>query len=175
MRQAWPFSLVLLMAATAAAQTGAPAAAPASRKATVLGGIGNSMGWLGAQVEGYFADGRASVFGGLGYSPEIDRSWSGIAVAAGVRVFTRGEKHRFFLEASVSQLGVEAPSDPLQPKGDEAAYGPGLQVGYQLATRDGFTLMLSAGVGHALFASSHLQETASMLGIGLGYTWRRAR
>jgi opacity protein-like surface antigen len=171
LRHAWPFSLVLLMAAPAAAQAGQPVVAPGSRKVTVLGGLGNSMGWFGAQVEGYFADERASVFGGLGYTPEIDRSWSGIAVAAGLRLFTSGEKHRLFLEASVSQLRVEQPRAP-SLNGDEKAYGPGLQAGYQFTTRSGFTLMLSAGVGQPVGAPSHLEATAGMAGLGLGYTWR---
>ena len=172
MRRAWFFLLVLLTAATAGAQTGDPAPAPASPRATVLGGLGNSVGWVGAQVEGYFAEGRASVFGGLGYTPEVDRSWSGITVAAGLRVFTRAKKHRLFLEASVSQLGVEQPVDALQPNGDERTYGPGVAVGYQLAKPGGFTLMLSAGVGHTMGAPSHLEGTVVLASFGVGYTWR---
>jgi hypothetical protein len=130
------------------------------------------MGWLGLQAERYFAAGRGSVFGGVGYTVEVDRSWSGVAVAAGARVFTSGDKHRIFLEASVSQLAIELPSDPSLPKGDERVYGPGVQVGYQLTKPKGFTLMLSVGVGHTVGGPSHLQGTAFLGGLGLGHTWR---
>jgi hypothetical protein len=162
-----------MIAAPTKAQTAADPFSP-SPKVTVLGGFGNQMGWFGGQVERYFAEGRASVFGGLGYTPSIDGSWSGVAVAAGARVF-RGERHRVFLEASVSQLGVETPADPSGPKADERTYGPGLSAGYQLAKPGGFTLMVSAGVGHTVGAPSHLEGTAFLFGLGFGHTWRSAR
>ena len=162
-----------MIAAPTTAQTGA-APLPPRPKVTVLGGFGNPMGWFGGQVERYFAGGRGSVFGGLGYTPSIDGSWSGVAVAAGARMFT-GERHRLFLEASVSQLAVEAPGDPSLSKGDERSYGPGLSAGYQLAKPGGFTLMVSAGVGHTVGGASHLQGTVVLFGLGFGHTWRSAR
>ncbi len=38
------------------------------RRFTMLAGVGNAMGWLGAQGERYFRNGRFSAFGGLGYT-----------------------------------------------------------------------------------------------------------
>jgi len=171
MRHTRIFPFVLLVATTATAQVPEPRSSNAP-KATLLLGFGNSLGWLGLQAEGYFAAGRASVFGGLGYTPEVDRSWSGVAVAGGARLFTSRKTHRFFVEASVSQLRVEKPSDASQPRGDERIYGPGLQVGYQLMKAGGFTFMLSVGVGHTIDRPSHLQGTAGLASVGLGYTWR---
>jgi hypothetical protein len=135
------------------------------RRATVLAGVGNSMGWFGAQGEKYFLGDRLSVFAGLGYTPDVDGNPSGITVAGGLRGFTPGIKHRGFLELSVSQVAVQY---GLMRR----LYGPGLQAGWQFATRGGFTLLTSAGVGY--IPARNIDERFQLLiGLGVGYTWRR--
>ena len=81
---------------------------------------------------------------GAGYTPEIDAGDpSGPTFAAGLRGFTPGDKHRGFLELSISQLALVYGS----AKERRRLYGPGLQAGYQFVTAGGFTLMLSLGLG----------------------------
>jgi hypothetical protein len=163
----------LLLAAALATPAPAEAqAAPgeiAEPVVTVTAGIGNAMGWLGAQAERYFTHGRLSVFGGLGYTPSIDAfDPEGVTLAAGVRGYTAGLKHRGFAEASLCQVGIL--SDPENPS---RFYGPCGQLGYQFASRGGFTALISLGVGYAVGASARLNRTLGLAGFGLGYTWRR--
>jgi hypothetical protein len=104
------------------------------------------MGWLGLQGERYFAHERLSAFLGLGYTPSIDQGDpSGPTFALGFRGFTPGVNHRGFLALCVSQLFVESggTEDPSR------LYGPGLEAGYQFASRGGFTFMVGAGLGYA--------------------------
>ena len=137
--------------------------------ATITGGIGNAMGWFGAQGESYFAHGRLSAFGGLGYTPRVDAfDPSGLTVAVGMRGYTGGRKNRGFAEVSGCQVATL--SDPLQPR---RFYGPCVQLGYQFASRGGFTFVLSTGVGYALGAAGLGTRAQALVGLGLGYTWRR--
>ena len=120
-------------------------------------------------IEGYLAHGRLSAFAGLGYTPRIDDfDPEGVTVAAGVRGYTAGLKHRAFAEASVCQVGTL--SDPSEPK---RFYGPCGQLGYQFASRGGFTFLLSLGAGYALGAGGYRNRTLGLVGVGVGYTWRR--
>ncbi|MEA2712260.1 MAG: hypothetical protein QOK27_221 [Gemmatimonadales bacterium] len=140
------------------------------RSVTVTAGVGNAMGWFGAQGEHYLGDERVSLFVGLGYTPRFDQSNShGLTFAGGLRGFTRGDKHRAFLEGSLSQLFVE--SGPLGA--DRRLYGPGLQAGYQFVARGGFTFMASLGAGYAPGVSRRGDGWAGLLGLAAGYTWRR--
>jgi hypothetical protein len=140
------------------------------RTATVTAGIGNTMGWLGIQGERYFARERLSAFLGFGYTPSIDQGDpSGPTFAVGFRGFTTGVKHRGFLALSVSQLLVESGFG-----GDgRRLYGPGVEAGYQFASRGGFTAMVGAGLGYAPGVPEGESGFASMIELGLGYTWRR--
>jgi len=139
------------------------------RIATVTAGIGNTMGWLGVQGERYFAHERLSAFLGLGYTPSIDLGDpSGLTFAVGGRGFTAGVRHRGFLALSVSQLFVEN-SDADDRR---RLYGPGLEVGYQFASRGGFTAMLGVGAGYAPGMPEGQSAVGSMIELGLGYTWR---
>ncbi len=79
--------LALLLAGSVPALE-AQEVATLDRRATVLAGVGNSMGWFGAQGEKYFLGDRLSVFAGLGYTPDVDGNPSGITVAGGLRGFT---------------------------------------------------------------------------------------
>ena len=151
-----------------AAQVGTPSPIPLP-VATITGGIGNAMGWFGAQGEGYFAHGRLSVFGGVGYTPAVDDfDPSGLTVAAGLRGYTGGRKHRAFAEVSACQVATL--SDPIEPR---RFYGPCGQLGYQFSSRGGFTFVLSTGVGYALDAAGYGNRAQALIGLGLGYTWRR--
>ena len=164
-----PLVLLLLLGSPSAPLRGQEADTP-RRIATVTAGIGNTMGWLGLQGERYFAQERLSVFLGLGYTPSIDEGDpSGATFAFGVRGFTPGVKHRGFLALCVSQLVVESgfTDDPSR------LYGPGVEAGYQFASRGGFTLMAGAGLGFAPGVPEGEDEVYSMIELGLGYTWRR--
>jgi len=164
--------VMLASLSTPAAAQDEPVWVPTERLISVTAGVGNSMGWFGAQGERYLADERLSVFVGLGYTPGLDRGDpTGPTFAAGLRSFTSGIKHRAFVEGSVSQLLVA--NGPL----DEGSrlYGPGVQGGYQFVSPRGFTLMASVGVGYALATPRGVAPWAAQLGLSLGYTWRRAR
>ena len=158
-----------LIASTPCAAQSPPPNPTAPAVATLTGGVGNALGWFGAQGERYFAHGRLSVFVGAGYTPALDDfDPSGLTVAAGLRGYTGGRKHRAFLEASACQVGTV--SDPIDPK---RFYGPCGQLGYQFASRGGFTFVVSAGVGYALGAGDYAGRTQGLVGLALGYTWRR--
>ena len=164
-----PLLVAMLLLGSPAALVGQEATV-GSRIATVTAGIGNTMGWLGLQGERYFARERLSAFVGLGYTPSIDEGDpSGPTFAVGVRGFTTGVKHRGFLALSVSQLFVESGG------GEDASrlYGPGLEAGYQFASRGGFTFMIGLGAGYAPGVPEGDSKVGSMVELGFGYTWRR--
>jgi hypothetical protein len=164
-------ALLVSLTGSVAGQGAADRAFPAERLISLTAGVGNSMGWFGAQGEHYFADERVSVFLGFGYTPSLERGDpTGPTFAGGLRTFTSGAKHRAYVEGSVSQLLVE----PGALDGSRL-YGPGLQGGYQFVSRGGFTLMASVGVGYALGAPRGVGPWASQVGLGVGYTWRRTR
>ena len=140
------------------------------RAFTVTAGVGNAMGWFGAQGERYFATDRLSAFVGAGYTPSLDQyEPSGPTFAAGLRGYTAGFRHRGFLEASVSQVFTER--DPFGP--GSRLYGPGIAAGYQYAARGGFTLMTSLGVGYAPGVDEGHTKIGALANLGFGYTWRR--
>lgn len=165
-------TLLLSLPGLVAAQDGLDRAFPAERLVSLTAGVGNSMGWFGAQGERYFADERLSVFVGLGYTPSIDQGDpTGPTFAAGLRSFTSGAKHRAFVEGAVSQLLVETGA----LDGGSRFYGPGVQGGYQFVSPGGFTLMASIGAGYVLWVPQGVDHWAAQVGLGLGYTWRRTR
>ena len=56
------------------------------RSVTVTAGVGNAMGWFGAQGEHYLGDERVSLFVGLGYTPRFDQNDArGLTFAGGLR------------------------------------------------------------------------------------------
>lgn len=166
----------------AAAQTSeesSESSAP-DRDYTVLAGVGNDMGWFGAQAEKYFEGGRLSIFGGLGYTPgdrgdDLDNT--GVTGAVGVRGYTGGDHHRGLLEFSVSQLVQEdlvrrnARGRLVQEGGRR--YGPGLAVGYQYVAGSGFTAMVSGGFGVAIGVEDRIDTShlSSIVNLGLGITF----
>lgn len=157
--------LLLLIPRTMPAQTAEPL-----RVVTVTAGVGNAMGWFGAQGERYFGLDRLSAFLGAGYTPSLDQGQAtGPTFAAGLRGYTAGFKHRGFLEASVSQIFAEVTSG----ESGRRLYGPGLAAGYQLVSRGGFTLMVSLGLGYAPGMDEGESKVGGLANLGLGYTWRR--
>lgn len=160
--------LTATLAGPARATTQAASVPLAEPLVTVTAGVGNAMGWFGVQAERYLVHGRLSAFGGLGYTPSIDAyDPEGVTFAAGVRGYTGGLKHRAFAEASACQVGTV--SDPDRPR---RFYGPCGQLGYQFASRGGFTFLASLGVGYAIGARTYQNRTLGLVGLGLGYTWR---
>lgn len=136
------------------------------RRASLVGGLGNDMGWLGATGELYVASGRVSLFAGLGYTPALNTSdASGITVAGGARGYTKGQRHRAYVEASVSQVAIEE-------GGQRRSYGPGAQLGYQYTARSGFTALVSLGIGFIVASDVPGNQAQALGGIGVGYTWR---
>jgi hypothetical protein len=145
MRVAIILSLIAVVSVDARAQTGIQKD-PASRSMTVTAGAGNAMGALGLQAERYVRHERFSLFGGIGYWPRVDAAdAAGVALAAGMRLFTTAPTHRGFVEFSVSALAADVDCF------DDCHihYGPGVQVGYQFVARRGFTALASTGVGFA--------------------------
>jgi hypothetical protein len=168
MRSLMILALAVVPPAQAEAQAVAESTAP--RSMTVTSGIGNSMGWLGLQAERYLQSERFSVFGGIGYLPKSDPGdTSGIAFAGGMRTFTSGARHRGFLEFSVSQLAYRLACF----EQCHSYYGPGVQGGYQFVSRRGFTVLASLGVGYAPGIPDGETKVGELVGLGLGYTWRR--
>jgi len=153
------------------AQAAGPSAVPdRERRITVTGGVGNAHGWFGGQLEGHFGSDRWGLFGGLGYTPSLEpHDASGVTVAAGIRVFTGGARHRGYLELSVSQIGIEEPGI-VYPNG-RRLYGPGIQGGYEYLTRRGVTFVASLGIGRAIGLGGHDSPWQPMVGLGIGYTW----
>ncbi|MEZ4588903.1 MAG: hypothetical protein R2909_21230 [Gemmatimonadales bacterium] len=147
-----------------------------AQQLTALGGIGNSFGWLGAQLERTTRSGRIGGFVGLGYVPEIDDGDpKGLAPAAGVRGYTKGKTHRGFLEAAVAVVALQTGGAPvLGSVESKKLYGPTVQAGYRLTTGGGFSLLVSGGVGVAVGASTLVADSSlqPVLGLGLGYAWR---
>lgn len=174
-RRARVVGCVVVLTATFGLMRAVHASDPGEPVVTVTGGLGNSLGILGFQGERYLKRGRASAFVGLGYSFDTGESGmlpTGIAGAAGFRLYTPGLKHRAFLEASVSELAKCAPYYGLEPVEGARSYGPGMQLGYQLVTRSGFTLAASAGAGYAPGVDFG-DKVFMTAGLAMGYTWRR--
>jgi len=137
-----------------------------SRRASLVGGSGNDMGWLGATGELYVASARVSLFAGLGYTPALNTGdASGLTAAGGARGYTRGQRHRGYVEASVSQVAIEQ-------AGSRRFYGPGVQAGYQYTARSGFTALVSLGIGFIVASDFPGDRAHALGGIGVGYTWR---
>lgn len=142
------------------------------RTATFTFGAGNSAGWFGLRGEKYFTNDRLSVSGGLGYTPGIDEhEAAGLTMALAARGYTPGRYHRGFVELSFSQVQIEGRHTSGGHAYWAGRYGPGLQLGYQLVTRGGLTVDVSAGAGYSLGGRANSGRMAPLIGLGLGYTF----
>ena len=137
------------------------------RKATLSAGIGNTYGWFGLTGEYYFLESRLSLVGGLGYTPD-DIDEGGVAVALATRWYHGNRAHRFFLEASLSELSRASWYDLVSGDfGITHNYGPGVSGGLQYTSNSGFNLLIGAGAGLDINNS----ELVAILNVGAGYTW----
>ena len=170
---AW--AVLSVLAGPAFADDPIPAQPPATRQASVAVGLGNTVPGIGVSVEKYISGGQASIFGGAGYVPDSydGRGAKGAAVAAGLRAYTRGRKHRAFAELSISPVAVEVAPEGSGLRGRTISYGSSLSVGYNMVTHGGFTLALSTGVGQAMTGAAGAHGTEFVSSIALGHTWAR--
>jgi hypothetical protein len=143
------------------------------RVATVLGGVGNDLGWFGFEGEKYLHESRVSAFAGVGYAFRLEAGQTkGPAGAVGIRVFTSGKSHRAFSQLSLSQLAAEVVRADSTSEGSRF-YGPGLQVGYQFVGERGGTFLVSGGLGYAFGTTGGVGRLHGMLNIAVGQTWSR--
>lgn len=140
-----------------------------TRDIALTAGLGNMYGWVGVGAEYYMLSSRVSGVVGFGFVLETYGNPSTVGFAGAVRGFTSGEKHRAFLELSVSLVAVEGTKIGDDWVDVKRYYGPGLSVGYHYTATGGFTFLVSAGAGWAV----GLDEVGEILLLGLGYTWRR--
>jgi len=152
---------------------------PAPRQATVMAGFGADFGWAGVQTALYFLGDRASVFFGIGGTPDLNDglgNTSGVTAAAGVRVFLPGSLEQWFIEANVSRM-----PDKLESRAictltcapvPRTVYGPGLLAGYQYSAVTGLTLLASAGAGYSPAKGLEPASIEPRVSLGLGFTWR---
>ena len=153
----------------------AMSSSPRPPAVTVLAGVGNELGGWGIQAEYYLAAARYSVFAGIGYlvaDQDDDRRPNGVAGAVGGRVFTKGFRHRGFLEVSYSPLVATYVTLNEELFEQAILYGPGVQAGYQFVSNGGFTFMISLGVGYARWNRYDFSQTPVTGGLGIGYPWR---
>ena len=125
--------------------------------------LGNDYGGVGLNFEYYWANTNASAFGGFGYSPDYNRqdfAEGDLIFIGGIRVFTKGVKHRGFLQLSIG---------PVQYHSAVVNYGPALSAGYHRTSRQGFTFVVDLGVGF----DPNRDEAIAISSFGFGYTWRK--
>ena len=176
-----PFVLCLIVAAQAPCANAQATASrsdtnsvPGQRRLGIQAGIGNVLGGIGVSGEYYWLESRLSAVLGLGFLPNTATTPAGgVGVAAAVRGFTAGIKHRGFLELSVSPLELEWTEVPTLPIGVVFTdvtnhYGPGLSVGYHYTAAGGFTVWVAGGVGYAVGPGN----VAPLGAVAVGYTWR---
>jgi hypothetical protein len=153
-------ALVSLLAGPAESQ--APVRQPV---VSLTGGLGNTLGGLGAGLEYYFAKSRVAASLAGGYWP-TDVCASTFSGAVALRGFTGGRHHRGFLEGSYSLVEVACSVAGGQY---EHHYGPGISAGYRYISEGGFTVTAGAGVADP---SGETGAEALIL-LSLGYTWRK--
>ncbi len=169
--------LIGTSAVTHAQESDLPTAGPTTPARPRFGltvGVGGIHGWLGANAEYFFLNGRMSAAVGAGRAGVADEDTGDrartAAFAAAIRGYLRDGKHQPFLEGSYSLLRLEwqragngAPVDL------DRDYGPGLAVGYRYTATGGFTVTTALGAGWAVGADRFVDT----FHLGLGYTWRR--
>jgi hypothetical protein len=115
------------------------------------------------------------ILAGVGYvlpDPDKEELPKGAVLTGGGRVFTRGFRHRGFVELSCGPLarGLEMQDDEtVEPV---MIYGPSLLLGYQHVAKSGLTLLAAGGVGYARWAEFDRSFWSFELRLGVGHTWR---
>ncbi len=156
------FGLALVFPPALQSQTVAPDSLRA-RHAVLTAGVGNSYAGYGGAIEGFLYRARLSAFAAVGYLPQVNASDGRVVSTAGVRAYTGGGRHRFYLEGAFAPLIADErlASAPVP-------YGPALALGYAYTAASGFTFAVSRGAGWA--TSRHRAVTVGT--VGIGYTWR---
>ncbi len=162
-------AIVLLSGTSPEAAVG-QAAVPGTRGTAITAGFGDAYGGFGVGLEQYFLGSRVSGVVGGGFVPATtDGNPQTGALAAAVRGYAGGSRHRGFVEASVSLVAVSWTRAGGQLLDFQRHYGPGLSFGYQYTAMGGFSVVAGAGAGWA-FGANRLEPIGSL---GFGYTWRR--
>ena len=150
-----------------------PLPPPETRQATLAAGVGSTVAGVGLSAEKYLGHGVFSVLGGIGYVYDTHdgRGATGAGVAAALRAYSHGRKHRIFGELSFSPVAVEVAPEGSGLRGQTISYGPGASAGYNLVTHCGFTLSLSAGIAKAVTGGA--DNSGFISSLTLGHTWVR--
>lgn len=122
----------------------------------VTGGFGVSYAAFGVLGELYLLHPRFSFLVGAG---GVASEWGGFfGTSLGVRGYSRGRKHRLYLEATGFYY--------LLSYDKYTVYGPAALVGYANVASSGRTFNVAVGVGRGADGS-----IAPALNIGIGHTW----
>jgi len=146
--------------------------APGLRRIGIHAGLGPVLGGpIGVGGEYFLAASRLSATIGAGYWFPVDNPGAP-GFGAAVRGFTKGSRHRGFLELSVVPLAI-AWTEVFTPAGSQFTdvrllYGPGLSVGYHYTAARGFTIIVGGGVGWTVTRA----EAAPLFLLAFGHTWR---
>lgn len=140
------------------------------RRTSVTAGFGNQYGFgFGINVERYLIGERVSVAIGTGGIPELDGSPGTLGMAAAMRGYTPGQRHRGFVETSITLIATSfSRRGPGNFDDVKRHYGPGLSVGYHYTARGGFTMTVAGGAGWAV----SLDELYPIVMLGFGHSWR---
>lgn len=167
-----------LCPATTAGQIDAPV--EGIPRMAVIAGVGNSLGWFGAQGEWYFTQ-SLSAYLGSGYTPGDDPlDATGATFAAGARAYLGGSNHRFVVDLGLSQVRLlegfvaRRNGEPLPgslPQQGRRDYGIGGQIGYSWVSNSGFTALFTTGFGYPI-QGKNLGQYERLYSLGFGYTWR---
>jgi hypothetical protein len=137
--------------------------------------MGNAMGGgMGGEVEVYLFDDPLSLFEGLGHLFEDDDGGpGGPGNALGTRLFFGGVQDHVFLELSWNTLTFGYPRGTDLITGVNRRYGPAFQFGFQHAGLDGFSFMISGGVGYLPGSvPRYADRWPPRFTFGVGYTKR---
>jgi hypothetical protein len=86
-----------------------------------------------------------------------------------LRAFSHGQRHRGFLELSVSPLAILAANRVFL----EQFYGPGASIGYEYTATEGLEFAASLGGGVVLQPRGGIDRIQPLLTLCVGRTWRR--
>lgn len=169
MRAAIITLIILLTSRCLPAQNASPSREAHERIASLSAGVGNSMGWAGFAGQVFLRGDHLSAFASAGHPLGGNAGAPSLAGAAGLRVFSRGQRHRRFMELSVSPLAILAANRVFI----EQFYGPGASVGYEYTALEGLAFAASLGGGVVLQPRGGVDRIQPLLTLSVGRTWRR--
>jgi hypothetical protein len=169
MRAAIIVLIALLAPPCVFAQSASPSGEAHERIASLTAGLGNSMAWAGVSGQVFVVGDYLSVFASAGHPLGGNAGAPSLAGAAGLRAFSGGQRHRRFLELSVSPLAILAANRVFI----EQFYGPGASVGYEYTALEGLAFAASLGGGLVLQPHGGVDRIQPLLTFSVGRTWRR--